>query len=166
MPPAKWLLNPSEMARIRRKIKIENDCWIWTGPKTPNGYGKHRVGPGKPDRVIHRIVWEHYKNQQIPEKLQLDHLCRNRLCCNPDHFEVVTGSENTMRQEHANRLKTECPKGHEYTEETTRITPAGKRVCKTCDRMRKQGNELHVTGFPSLDITSPKQIGVPPLPEG
>ena len=151
MPPPKWRLNSSELARINRQIKKEEDCWIWQGPQTPNGYGKHKTGPGKTDRVIHRIVWEHYKNQQITEGLQLDHLCRNRLCCNPDHFEQVTGSENTKRQDHANRRKTHCPKDHEYTEETTRITPAGKRVCKICDRARKQTNELSVIGFASAD---------------
>ena len=142
MPTPTWRLNRSELARIQRLIKNEDECWIWQGPKTPNGYGKHKAGPGKSDRVIHRIVWEHFNDREIGEGLQLDHLCRNRLCCNPQHFEEVTGSENTKRQDHANRRKTTCPKGHEYTEDNTRITPAGKRVCKTCDKIRKQSNEL------------------------
>jgi hypothetical protein len=41
-----------------------------------------------------------------------------------------------MRQEHANRLKTECIKGHLYDEKNTRITKAGKRQCRECDRIR------------------------------
>lgn len=130
-----WRLNQSELARIMRQVQ-KADCWLWKGPQTPNGYGKHRRGPGHSERVVHRLLWEHHKDQEIPEGMQLDHLCRNRLCCNPDHFEVVSPSENTMRQDHAERRKTHCPRGHEYNDENTRITPAGKRVCRVCDRER------------------------------
>lgn len=154
MPNPPWRLNSSEMARIRRLIALEDECWVWKGPKTPNGYGKHKVGPGKPERVIHRILWEHHKDQPVPEGLQLDHLCRNRLCCNPDHFEAVTGSENTRRQDHANRRKEACPKGHEYTEENTRVTPSGRRVCRECDRERKRLSEISVIGPASSDAAS------------
>jgi hypothetical protein len=132
-----WRLNPSERARIERKITVDDDgCWVWTGPQTRNGYGYWQAGPGKPKRVVHRILWEHEYDQPVPDGLQLDHLCRNRLCCRPDHFEPVTASVNTMRQDHAYRNKTHCPKGHEYTDANTRITPAGKRVCRQCDRER------------------------------
>ena len=33
-----------------------------------------------------------------------------------------------------NRNKTQCAKGHEYTEENTRIKPDGSRGCKTCHK--------------------------------
>lgn len=126
------MLNRAELARVNRLIKVdESGCWIWQGPRTPDGYGKHRRGPGHPERVIHRITYEHYVGP-IPDGLQLDHLCRVRLCCNPEHLEPVTGSVNTDRQDHANRRKTHCPKGHEYTPENTRIDSAGKRHCRTC----------------------------------
>lgn len=131
-----WRLTPSEYARINRLIKHKDDCWEWQGPQTPNGYGKHKAGPGKPERVIHRILWEHHNDQPVPDGLQLDHRCFNRVCCNPEHLEPVTASENTKRQRHYNRGKEECPNGHVYDEANTRITPAGKRACRACDRER------------------------------
>lgn len=138
MPHPTYVLNRAELARLQRLIKTSDDgCWEWQGLQTSNGYGKWSKGPGQRVRAIHRITWEHYKNQEVPEGLQLDHTCRNRLCCNPDHLEPVTPSENTMRQDHYERRKTHCPKGHEYDEANTRITPAGKRVCRTCDRERR-----------------------------
>lgn len=33
----------------------------------------------------------------IPPGLQIDHLCRNKICVNPAHLEPVTHRENLMR---------------------------------------------------------------------
>ena len=138
VPNPKWRLNRAELARMHRLITVneETGCWEWKGNTTTNGYGKWQRGPGHRERVIHRITYEHYKDQKIPDRMQGDHLCRNRICCNPDHIEIVTPSENTIRQDHAGRRKTHCPKGHEYNEKNTRNTSDGKRVCRACDRER------------------------------
>lgn len=137
-----WRLNPAEYAKIKRNVRIADECWEWQGATTPNGYGKHLKRPGAKHEMTHRIMWEHHNDQIVPEGMQLDHICRNRKCCNPEHLEPVTPSENTKRQDHFNRNRTHCPKGHEYTEENTRISPNGKRVCRACDRQRK----ISVTG--------------------
>lgn len=133
-----YQLNRAEQARLMRLIRINTDtgCWEWTGRLNSNGYAFAQRGPGFPPRVVHRIMWEHAHNEPVPHGMQLDHLCRVRNCVNPDHFEVVTASENTMRQQHYNRLKTECKKGHEYTPENTYTTTDGKRVCRACTRER------------------------------
>lgn len=34
----------------------------------------------------------------IPGNKQIDHKCNNRLCCNPDHLEMVTHLENQKRR--------------------------------------------------------------------
>lgn len=144
MPNPTYRLNRAEEARLQRLIRINSDtgCWEWLGEVTLNGYGKWQRGPGHLQKVVHRIVYQHYKNREIPKGMQLDHLCRVRNCCNPDHLEEVTPSENTRRQDHAERRKTHCPKGHPYDEENTRRTPSGKRVCRACDRARKSATSV------------------------
>lgn len=133
----RYTLNRGERAKIMRHITItENGCWEWGGKTNRNGYGWAQKGPGQPYRVLHRIMWEDAHNDAVPEGLQLDHLCRNRLCCNPEHLEPVTNAENTTRQDHANRLKTHCKYGHEFTVENT-INKRGRRICRECERSRK-----------------------------
>ena len=81
--------------------------------------------------------------------LEVDHLCSNKICINPKHLEAVTSSQNSQRahdrgeqlpvtKNHVNVRKTHCPKGHEYSEENTRIGKGRQgRKCITCDKFRK-----------------------------
>jgi len=109
----------------------ETGCWLWLGELAPNGYGRWRSGPGQPRQMAHRASYEHYVGD-IPEGLELDHTCRQRRCVRWDHLEPVTGSENTKRQDHAERRKTHCPNGHPYDEANTYVGPDGKRRCREC----------------------------------
>lgn len=114
---------------------VPGPCWQWTAGKIPNGYGSFHVARMR-RTPSHRYAWEVLRGL-IPDKLTIDHLCRNKLCVNPDHMEVVTRGENTLRAVDigaSNRNKTHCIKGHEFNSENTRITPAGGRRCRTCDR--------------------------------
>jgi hypothetical protein len=72
----------------------ETPCWTWLLRKSKHGYGNVRV-KGK-DLLAHRWYYEQARGP-IPEGLQLDHLCQNRDCVNPDHMEPVTPLENTRR---------------------------------------------------------------------
>ncbi len=81
-------------ARVRRSGPLE--CWEWTGAHAPQGYGQIRAY-GKTQNA-HRIAWEIVRGE-IPDGLQIDHLCRNRGCVNPAHLEPVTQRENILRGE-------------------------------------------------------------------
>lgn len=90
---------------------------------------------GRPHRA-HRIAWTLLRGD-IPEKLVIDHLCRNRSCVNPWHMEPVTNQENIDRGLFRTTwapLKTHCPQKHEYTDDNTRIDPCGHRRCRICER--------------------------------
>ena len=86
----------------------QSGCWLWTGATGRDGYGHVRVtaaGPARlrgegprPTRVTtaHRAAWERFVGP-VPDDLDVDHLCGNKGCINPDHLEVVSRSENVRR---------------------------------------------------------------------
>jgi hypothetical protein len=73
---------------------LDGDCWTWTGAATGNGYGS--VGHEGRTRSTHKLSYELLIGP-VPEGLQIDHVCLNKLCCNPSHLEPVTGLENVRR---------------------------------------------------------------------
>lgn len=112
-----------------------NGCWIWTGTKNEQGYGRFALFC-RPTRQVraYRYSYELLVGP-IPEGLELDHLCRNRGCVNPDHLEPVTHRENTLRGFNPagmNARKTHCIHGHEFTEKNTIHTKRGGRHCRAC----------------------------------
>lgn len=114
-----------------------NTCWEWLGGVAGNGYGKYGLSQGVTP-IAHRYAYEHLVSE-IPDDLQLDHLCRNRLCVNPWHLEPVTGKVNLHRAPTSlatlNSAKTHCPQGHPYDAGNTYYRPTGKRECRICRRM-------------------------------
>ena len=106
-------------------------CWIWGAAENNRGYGLATHNRGM--ALAHRMSYEMHRGS-IPKGLVLDHLCRNRLCCNPDHLQVVTNKVNILRgicPTAINAKKTHCINGHEYTPENTKKHIHG-RQCRTC----------------------------------
>jgi hypothetical protein len=81
-----------------------DDCWEWKGARNRSGYGfLHFRGKSQ---GAHRVAYE-LTHGKIPEGIELDHLCRNRLCCNPAHLEPISHDEN-MRRVRVAKAKTEA----------------------------------------------------------
>jgi len=110
------------------KIDASGDCWEWTASLDRLGYGRATNRGGT--RIAHRAVWEALVGP-IPDDLEVDHLCQNRACVNPDHLELVAHIVNVRRGSRARR--TECMNGHEYTTRNTYRNNGG-RGCRTCQR--------------------------------
>jgi hypothetical protein len=71
-----------------------NSCWEWQGSLNNSGYG-FVYFDGR-NQGAHRVAYA-LTIGPIAEGLELDHACRNRACCNPDHLEPVTRAVNMER---------------------------------------------------------------------
>ncbi len=127
-------LNRVEMQRIFARIRFAaGDCWEWCGWRQPNGYG--RVSWRHERVFIHRLIYA-WAVEPLPRgyAMNIDHLCRNRACCNPVHLELVSIKENLARGRRYRHddNKTHCPKGHPYSGENLYLTKGGGRQCRQC----------------------------------
>lgn len=134
--------------RFLTKVQIDdpNGCWLWTA-STFNGYGKiGRGGAGSGWMYAHQAAWLIYRGELPTDGLEIDHICHNRGCANPNHLQAVTHAENMRRQPRA-QIPT-CPRGHEYG---TYRDKRGRRRCREClreawrrkyDKVRKKPRKI------------------------
>lgn len=66
------------------------------GPGEVTRLGYVRIWNGGKRYLAHVFEWQKV-NGKVPEGLELDHLCGNRWCRNPDHLEAVTHKINSQR---------------------------------------------------------------------
>jgi len=75
------------------KTSSSKGCWLWTGAKVNNGYGRIKVS--KIARLAHIVSYESYVGM-VPKHLFCLHDCDIRSCINPDHLFLGTAKDNTQ----------------------------------------------------------------------
>lgn len=74
------------------RVSVSTPCWSWM--PSGNTYGGFHV-KGK---YVGAHVFSYEESfGKVPAGLELDHLCRNPSCVNPEHLEPVTHAENLRR---------------------------------------------------------------------
>ncbi len=137
----------SETDRLRlfnaKWIKDVNGCWVWQGGQNDQGYGTFFDGR---TRRAHRWSYEHFRGP-IPVSHELDHLCRNRGCVNPQHLEAVPFIENVRRGEAQNVVRSRrgtCDRGHPFV-----LLQSGRRYCRRCATARNRERMGHAERMPA-----------------
>lgn len=135
--------NQRFFAKINQVMRVpelgRGPCWEWQAYCGPNGYGQFRWdGRG----LYAHIFGYELGHGRVPNGMEVDHLCRNTICCNPDHLEAVTHRENQRRSplnicfnptlRGPRPPRTHCFRGHSLADGN--LGPRG--VCKICNRAR------------------------------
>lgn len=132
----------------------ENACWHWRGPRDRRNYGVFSAKSGEFFRA-HRVAWVLCYGEEIPDGLDLDHLCHtldvscfggaaceHRGCVRPSHLEPVSRGENIQRGirsiieavRRREERRTECRHGHSWIPENIMLLKNGHRRCLLCHR--------------------------------
>src|SRR5215475_10040875 len=124
-----------------QRIAPTSACWEWNGAKTPLGYAVLRMPDGR-NGYVHRIVYRILIGP-IPTGSELDHLCRNPGCLNPDHLEPVSHRTNITRGKAAIKAaRTHCRRGHRLSADSVFTRADGARCCRQCRAPVKFANAL------------------------
>lgn len=99
------------VARFWAKVDKTWTCWLWTGTQSSHGYGNFTLMEYQPGRTkegtkrrelrSHRYSWEK-ANGPIPEGMEIDHVCHNKLCVRPSHLRLTTRKQNNENRAGAN----------------------------------------------------------------
>ena len=134
----------------------ESGCWIWTGGISgPYGSTSYRGAT----RRAHRVTWE-VANGPIPAGMEIDHRCRQTLCVNPDHLQLVTPrvnrleNSNGMGARHLRRTKCEHCGGA--------LTPHPRRPGRWCVPCgKRQRSEMLARTREDSRLLDSRMIAIP-----
>lgn len=89
--PLRTVVYASLAERMAAHTTKSDGCWTWTGAVDRAGYGQIGVDGGV--RRAHRVAYE-LAHEQIPDGIEIDHICHNPPCVNPEHLRMATRKQN------------------------------------------------------------------------
>jgi HNH endonuclease len=137
----KTIMQGDDRQKIFSRITVDESTGCWNSEGATNGRGNVWMAWGGRKRKVDQVAWEIFRGG-IGVGKELDHICENRRCCNPEHMVEVDKQwhlEVSPRNvTWKNRNKTHCVNGHEYTEENTIRRAGGGRDCRACNNARQK----------------------------
>lgn len=70
--------------------RLDDECWPWLAGRNKGGYGKFR---GLGEQYAHRYSFAAFVRTLEPGE-EIDHLCHNRGCVNPNHLRAASHAQN------------------------------------------------------------------------
>lgn len=97
LPQIERFLNKVEPELFLRSVRgeqLKDYCWNWKAYISKKGYSTYYYDGRKMAGHIAAVLMS---GRLIPESMEVDHICENRRCVNPEHLEVITHTENIRR---------------------------------------------------------------------
>lgn len=115
--------NPTKTLLSHRRI-TPGGCWEYTGLIDAKGYGVLAL-PEHEETRVHRIAWRLFVGA-FPSGWQINHVCDNPACFNPEH--LYPGTQQQNMQDKFARGRANTPYGercnHKLTAEQVRAIRA------------------------------------------
>jgi hypothetical protein len=129
--------------RFWRFVSKGDGCWLWTGYKTPLGYGRLSLGTQR--LLAHRVSWE-LQHGDIQKGQCVCHTCDTPACVRPDHLFLGTMRDNMhdmiAKQRQGGRTGA-CP--HPLTEDDVRAIRARAKAGDTGASIARDYGVSHTT---------------------
>jgi hypothetical protein len=126
--------------RFWKFVEKSDGCWLWTGQRTPEGYGRFVVGRTPKQKGFnkgaHRFSWEMEYGGPIPVGIYVCHGCDQPSCVRPSHLFLGTATENMRDMARKGRGYRQnaptCRRGHAFDAANT-YRRGQRRHCRACN---------------------------------
>lgn len=129
MKNVKTLVTSNELNRFINKIEFTDSCWLWTAAVNKRS-GRPVFSYKGVSQLAYRVSFLWWVGELI-NGLEIDHVCENITCVNPDHLKQVTKQENLLKQ--GRSTLDSCPLGH--PKNVYGRVQKGHKYCAACKRL-------------------------------